>query len=82
MNRFNTRNWSLQQNSMVMAYLAFADFYRPSFFLMENVRAFVSHNKSRTFRVTLRTLLDMGYQVGGVSGKGGGWCGGLVWDVG
>jgi DNA (cytosine-5)-methyltransferase 1 len=31
--------------------------------LLENVRNFVSHNKSFTFRLTLRSLLDMGYQV-------------------
>lgn len=48
----------------VMSYLSFADFYRPRYFLLENVRNFVSHNKSFTFRLTLRTLLDMGYQVG------------------
>lgn len=46
-----------------MAYLSFADFYRPRYFLLENVRNFVSHNKSFTFRLTLRTLIDMGYQV-------------------
>ncbi|KAI8469979.1 MAG: S-adenosyl-L-methionine-dependent methyltransferase [Monoraphidium minutum] len=63
MNRFNKGNWSMVQNSMVMAFLSFADFYRPRYFLLENVRNFVSHNKSFTFRLTLRTLLDMGYQV-------------------
>ena len=46
-----------------MAYLSYADFYRPRYFLLENVRNFVSHNKSFTFRLTLRSLLDMGYQV-------------------
>ena len=63
MNRFNKGNWSMVQNSMVMAYLSYADFYRPRYFLLENVRNFVSHNKSFTFRLTLRSLLDMGYQV-------------------
>lgn len=63
MNRFNKGNWSMVQNSMVMAFLSYADFYRPRYFLLENVRNFVSHNKSFTFRLTLRTLLDMGYQV-------------------
>ena len=47
----------------LQAYLSFADFYRPRYFLLENVRNFVSHNKSFTFRLTLRSLLDMGYQV-------------------
>ena len=63
MNRFNKGNWSMVQNSMVMAFLSYADFYRPRYFLLENVRNFVSHNKSFTFRLTLRCLLDMGYQV-------------------
>lgn len=63
MNRFNKGNWSMVQNSMVMSYLSYADFYRPRYWLLENVRNFVSHNKSHTFRLTLRTLLDMGYQV-------------------
>lgn len=63
MNRFNKSNWSLVQNSMVMAYLSYCEFYRPRYFLLENVRNFVSHNKSFTFRLTLATLLEMGYQV-------------------
>ena len=62
MNRFNKGTWSLVQNSMVMAYLSWADFYRPRYFLLENVRNFVSHGKSHAFRLTLRSLLDMGYQ--------------------
>lgn len=61
--RFNKGNWSMIQNSMVMGYLSWCDVYRPRYFLLENVRNFVSHNKSFTFRLTLRTLLDMGYQV-------------------
>ncbi|GAX75038.1 hypothetical protein CEUSTIGMA_g2482.t1 [Chlamydomonas eustigma] len=63
MNRFNKSNWSLVQNSMVMSFLSYCEFYRPRYFLLENVRNFVSHNKSFTFRLTLRTLLEMGYQV-------------------
>ena len=50
-------------SAQVMSYLSYADFYRPRYFLLENVRNFVSHNKSFTFRLTLRTLLDLGYQV-------------------
>ncbi|DBB09374.1 TPA: hypothetical protein ACH3X3_007949 [Trebouxia sp. C0006] len=63
MNRFNKGNWSMVQNSMVMSYLSYCDLYRPRYFLLENVRNFVSHNKSFTFRLTVRSLLDMGYQV-------------------
>ncbi len=46
-----------------MSFLSYADFYRPKYFMLENVRNFVSHNKGFTFRLVLRTLLSMGYQV-------------------
>ncbi|GFR46091.1 hypothetical protein Agub_g7558 [Astrephomene gubernaculifera] len=62
MNRFNRGNWSQVQNSMVMAYLSYCDFYRPRYFLLENVRNFVAYNGGRVFRLVLRTLLDLGYQ--------------------
>jgi site-specific DNA-cytosine methylase len=52
-----------------MAYLSYCEFYRPRYFLLENVRNFVSHNKSFTFRLTLRSLVEMGYQARG--GEGG-----------
>ncbi len=64
------------QNSMVMAYLSYADLYRPRYFLLENVRNFVSHNKSHAFRLTLRSLLDMGYQVAHPA-----LCPNLTWHV-
>jgi DNA (cytosine-5)-methyltransferase 1 len=79
--RFGDSARSLGNNSMVMSFLSYCDFYRPRYFLLENVRNFVSHNKSFTFRLTLRTLLDMGYQVrvgARVGGAPGGcldaWC--------
>lgn len=63
MNRFNDRAWSRVQCEMILAHLSFADFYRPRYFLLENVRNFVSFNKGQTFRLTLASLLAMGYQV-------------------
>ena len=60
--------------AQVMAFLSYCEFYRPRYFLLENVRNFVSHNKSFTFRLTLRTLLEMGYQVSlliAINGKAG-----------
>ncbi|KAG2449363.1 hypothetical protein HYH02_005516 [Chlamydomonas schloesseri] len=63
MNRFNKGMWSQVQNSMVMAYTSYCDFYRPRYFLLENVRNFVSYNKGRVFRLVVRTLLELGYQV-------------------
>ncbi|XP_078430166.1 DNA (cytosine-5)-methyltransferase 1B-like [Wolffia australiana] len=63
MNRFSTSTWSKVQCEMILAFLSFADIFRPKFFLLENVRNFVSFNKGQTFRLTLASLLEMGYQV-------------------
>ncbi|CAK9149524.1 unnamed protein product [Ilex paraguariensis] len=63
MNRFNQSTWSKVQCEMILAFLSFADYYRPKFFLLENVRNFVSFNHGQTFRLTLASLLEMGYQV-------------------
>ncbi|GMH24456.1 hypothetical protein Nepgr_026299 [Nepenthes gracilis] len=63
MNRFNQSAWSKVQCEMILAFLSFADYFRPKYFLLENVRNFVSFNKGQTFRLTLASLLQMGYQV-------------------
>jgi DNA (cytosine-5)-methyltransferase 1 len=63
MNRFNKSTWSKVQCEMILAFLSFADYFRPKYFLLENVRNFVSFNKGQTFRLTLASLLEMGYQV-------------------
>ncbi|XP_072988896.1 DNA (cytosine-5)-methyltransferase 1B-like isoform X2 [Typha latifolia] len=63
MNRFNQSTWSKVQCEMILAFLSFAEYFRPRFFLLENVRNFVSFNKGQTFRLTLASLLEMGYQV-------------------
>ncbi|KAG2429217.1 hypothetical protein HXX76_010987 [Chlamydomonas incerta] len=77
---------SLQKNSLVGSYLSYCDFYRPRYFVLENVMGFVAYltvkppdHKSagasdqaseeegpqpvNYFKLALRTLLDMGYQV-------------------
>lgn len=63
MNRFHHSTWSKVQCEMILAFLSFADYYRPKYFLLENVRNFVSFNQGQTFRLTLASLLEMGYQV-------------------
>ena len=63
MNRFNQSTWSKVQCEMILAFLSFVDYFRPKYFLLENVRNFVSFNKGQTFRLTLASLLEMGYQV-------------------
>ncbi|KAL5993246.1 hypothetical protein ACLOJK_014169 [Asimina triloba] len=63
MNRFSQSTWSKVQCEMILAFLSFADYFRPKFFLLENVRNLISFNKGQTFRLTLASLLEMGYQV-------------------
>jgi DNA (cytosine-5)-methyltransferase 1 len=65
MNRFTAKGslWSKVQNEMILAYLSYADLYRPRYFLLENVRNFVAFNKGLTFRTAVRTLIEIGYQV-------------------
>ncbi|VVC38862.1 DNA (cytosine-5)-methyltransferase 1-like,Bromo adjacent homology (BAH) domain,DNA (cytosine-5)- [Cinara cedri] len=62
MNRFNSGQYSLFKNSLIVSFLSYIDYYRPKFFVMENVRNFVSFNKGMTLRLTLRCITRMGYQ--------------------
>ncbi|RZF31854.1 hypothetical protein LSTR_LSTR009501 [Laodelphax striatellus] len=62
MNRFNSRQYTLFKNSLVVSYLSFCDYYRPRFFVLENVRNFVSFKRSMILKLSLRCLVRMGYQ--------------------
>lgn len=62
MNRFNSRQYSLFKNSLVASYLSYCDYYRPRFFILENVRNFVAFKRSIVLKLTLRCLIKMGYQ--------------------
>lgn len=62
MNRFNSREYSNFKNSLVASYLSYCDYYRPKYFILENVRNFVAFKKGMVLKLTLRCLLKMGYQ--------------------
>ncbi|KRT82621.1 hypothetical protein AMK59_4034 [Oryctes borbonicus] len=62
MNRFNAGQYSLFKNSLIVSYLSYCEYYRPKYFIMENVRNFVSFKRSMVLKLTLRCLLAMGYQ--------------------
>ena len=62
MNRFNSRAYSSFKNSLVVSYISFCDYYKPRFFIMENVRNFVSFKKSTVLKLTISCLVRMGYQ--------------------
>jgi DNA (cytosine-5)-methyltransferase 1 len=56
------RNIFALQNSLISSYLSYCDYYRPRFFVLENVRNFVSFKRSMVLKLTLRCLVRMGYQ--------------------
>nr|XP_042136225.1 DNA (cytosine-5)-methyltransferase 1-like [Peromyscus maniculatus bairdii] len=62
MNRFTSNSYSTFKNSLVVSFLSYCDYYRPRFFLLENVRNFVSYKDSMVLKLTLRCLVRMGYQ--------------------
>lgn len=62
MNRFNLRQYSLFKSSLVVSCLSYCDYYRPKFFIMENVRNFVFFKRYMVLKLTLRCLVRMGYQ--------------------
>jgi len=62
MNRFNSREYSRFKNSLVVSFLSYCDYYRPRFFLLENVRNFVSFKNCVVLKLSLAALLRMGYQ--------------------
>ena len=62
MNRFNQREYSQFKNSLVSTYLSYCDYYRPRFFILENVKNFANYKKGMVLKLCLRTLVKMGYQ--------------------
>ncbi|XP_025419403.1 DNA (cytosine-5)-methyltransferase 1-like [Sipha flava] len=62
MNRFSSGQYSFFKNCLVVTFLSFLDFYRPKFFILENVRNFASFKRSMVLKLTLRCITRMGYQ--------------------
>ncbi|KXZ52140.1 hypothetical protein GPECTOR_10g769 [Gonium pectorale] len=62
---------SMQTNMLMISYLSLCDYYRPQVFIMENVMGFRMPFRAEApkceanffFRLAIRSLLDMGYQV-------------------
>ncbi|NXF28271.1 DNMT1 methyltransferase, partial [Rhodinocichla rosea] len=57
----STQPWSFPPNPICCP-RSYCDYYRPRFFLLENVRNFVSFKRSMVLKLTLRCLVRMGYQ--------------------
>ncbi|CAH0547187.1 unnamed protein product [Brassicogethes aeneus] len=63
MNRFNQRMYSKLKNSLVVNLLSYVDYYRPKYFVFENVMSFTSYMRGIVLKLFLKCLLDMDYQV-------------------
>ena len=64
LNNFKDREYSKFKNSLIATYLSYCDFYRPKFFILENVRNLVQNEQGMVLKLILATLVKMGYQVG------------------
>ena len=58
----NSRQYSSSRNSLIVSYLSYCDYCRPRFFILENVRNFVSFKRNMVLKLTMRCLVRMGYQ--------------------
>jgi DNA (cytosine-5)-methyltransferase 1 len=54
MNRFNSRQYSSSRYSLIVSYLSCCDYYRPRFFILENVRNFISSKRNMVLKLTMR----------------------------
>nr|ALB00263.1 DNA (cytosine-5)-methyltransferase [Tigriopus japonicus] len=61
MNRFSHGAYSSLKNSLVSSYLSYLDYFRPKYFILENVRNFASFQKSAVLRLCQSVILQMGY---------------------
>ena len=52
------------KNSLIATYLSYCDFYRPKYFILENVRNIVASENGMVLKLILASLVKMGYQVG------------------
>ena len=62
MNIFQESDESKFKNSLISSYLSYCDFFRPSYFILENVKNFAQFNGGRVLKLCMRALVMMGYQ--------------------
>eukprot|EP01105_Mastigella_eilhardi_P025118 TRINITY_DN671_c0_g3_i3.p1 TRINITY_DN671_c0_g3~~TRINITY_DN671_c0_g3_i3.p1 ORF type:complete len:986 (+),score=214.26 TRINITY_DN671_c0_g3_i3:1376-4333(+) len=63
MNRFSSGTYSKFKNSLVATYLSYLDYYRPRYFILENVRNFLFYKKQSVLKLALRLLIEARYSV-------------------
>ena len=62
MNIFTEREYSQFKNSLISSYLSYCDYYRPKYFILENVMNFACYKSNLVLKLCLRALNMMGYQ--------------------
>ena len=62
LNNFKEKEYSKFKNSLISTYLSYCDFYRPKYFILENVKNFASFKKGMVLKLCLTALIKMGYQ--------------------
>ena len=63
LNIYKEKEYSKFKNSLISTYLSYCDFYRPKFYILENVRNLVANEGGMVLKLILASLVRMGYQV-------------------
>ena len=64
LNNFKDREYSKFKNSLIATFLSYCDFFRPKFFILENVRNLVQNENGMVLKLIMASLVKMGYSVG------------------
>ena len=62
LNSFTSNDYSRFKNSLISSYLSYCDYYRPKYFILENVKNFAAFNSGQVLRLCMSALVKMGYQ--------------------
>ena len=62
LNSFSEGDAARFKNSLISTYLSYCDFFRPKYFILENVKNFAQFGNGQILRLCIRALVLMGYQ--------------------
>nr|GME09994.1 DNA (cytosine-5)-methyltransferase [Ipomoea batatas] len=60
---YKKNSLSDEKRTMVLSFLSYVDYFRPKYVLVEIVRNLVSFDNLKPFQLTLKSFLEMGYQL-------------------
>lgn len=63
MNRFSKNGYSLFKSSLVACFLNYIEYFRPKYFLFENVRNLVYYQNSLILKIICSFFVQLGYQL-------------------